>query len=84
MPLATVEAALLDCVRERAKNAENLDACTPLLKDGVLDSLGVINLMTLTETLLGREMSDEEFELKRFQTVQTILDEFFAEAAVAS
>jgi acyl carrier protein len=83
MSLDAVETALLECVRERAKEPEAINADTLLVK-GVLDSLGIINLMTLTEILLGREMADDEFELRRFRSVRTILDEYFSPAPADS
>jgi len=61
---------------------DNIDPQTPLLTGRVLDSLGLLNLMTHTEMLLGREMSEEELEMKHFQTVQIIVEGFFGVASV--
>lgn len=50
-----------------------LDAQTPLLSSGLLDSLAVLQLSVFLSEEFGFELEDEDFTLENFETVGTLL-----------
>lgn len=69
------EAAILRFVARTApaKLAGDLSADTPLLSAGLLDSLGIVELMTFVSDELGFEISDDDFTPENFETVGSLV-----------
>ncbi len=69
------EAAILRFVARvaPAELARDLDAGTPLLSAGLLDSLSIVELMTFVSEELGFEISDEDFTAENFETVGSLV-----------
>lgn len=53
-------------------NAGGVSPETPLLESGVLDSLGILQLMTFLGEQMGIEVSDEDFIPENFETVGSL------------
>lgn len=49
-----------------------------LMKDGILDSLGMMSLIAYVETLLGREIPDELMAFENFESIAKIQSLFFS------
>lgn len=56
-----------------AAKAIEFHAETPLLSSGILDSLGILNLMAFLGDELGIEIGDDDFTLDNFETVGSLL-----------
>lgn len=73
-----VEFRVLDVVRQflgasaTLPAGTDLDAQTPLLDSGVLDSLGILQLTTRIEQVFGIEVTDEDFVPENFATVGSL------------
>jgi acyl carrier protein len=69
------EAAILRFVARTApaELAGDLNADTPLLSAGLLDSLGIVELMTFVSDELGFEISDDDFTPENFETVGSLV-----------
>jgi acyl carrier protein len=65
-----VRAAIADHLRQRfpALSDSTLDDATPLLADGAIDSLGILDLMTFVGEHFGIKIEDEYFEPDNFET----------------
>lgn len=68
-----IEAQILEILREFLSAAALpadavLDAGTPLLDSGALDSLGILQLTTRIEGVFGIQVSDEDFMPENFAT----------------
>ncbi len=61
---------IADYLRQRfpALADRPLDAATPLLAGGVVDSLGILDLATFLAERFGIEISDDDFEPRNFET----------------
>ena len=46
---------------------------TPLLEDGAVDSLGILELMTFVGERYGIEITDEDFVPENFETVDSLV-----------
>lgn len=57
----------------RLKIRRAIDADTPLFSDGLLDSLSVLDLVTLVEELAGKPVAPEDITLENFDSVSRIL-----------
>lgn len=53
-------------------SAGDVSPDTPLLDSGVLDSLGILQLMTFIGEQMGVEVSDDDFIPENFQTVGSL------------
>lgn len=73
------QAALLDWVRTNAKGKgkRSIYAFTDLLEEEVLDSLGIVLLISFTEELLGNELPEETLDLRNFRSVDSIVSTYF-------
>lgn len=56
-----------------AVRALELSEETPLLASGLLDSLGILQLMSFLGEELGIEIADDDFTLDNFETVGSLL-----------
>lgn len=52
-----------------------------LMKEGYIDSLGMMSLITHVEQLLGHEIPDELMSFDNFESIQKIADIFFGEVS---
>lgn len=72
------EAEAYDAIREflvtstPIASAGGVSPETPLLESGVLDSLGILQLMTFLGEQMGVEISDDDFIPENFQTVGSL------------
>lgn len=46
---------------------------TPLLASGILDSLGILQLMSFLSDELGIEIDDDDFTLDNFETIGSLI-----------
>jgi acyl carrier protein len=73
--MSTLSATLLDFVRTRAAAegaAAEITESTPLLSRGVIDSLGLTQLIALIRRETGVVVPDEEISPANFETVGAI------------
>ncbi len=56
-----------------AAKSLTLDEETPLLSSGILDSLGILQLMSFLGDELGIEIADDDFTLDNFETMGALL-----------
>lgn len=52
--------------------AKKIDDKTSLLESGVLDSLGILDVVTFLEQQFGVQIQDEELLPENFQSVETL------------
>lgn len=65
--------ALLDFLRdELGVDAPGLDADTPLVTTGLIDSVGLVRLATFLERQLGIRIPDREINAEHFDTIRRI------------
>lgn len=55
-----------------AFNGVDIDGETPLLDNGEIDSLGILDLMTFLEERFSIEMTDDDFLPDYFETLTTL------------
>ena len=51
-----------------------LDDGEPLIESGIIDSLGVLKIMSFLDETFGVDLSSEEIKLENFRDVRTICD----------
>ena len=51
-----------------------LDDSEPLIESGIVDSLGVLKIMSFLDETFGVDLSSEEIKLENFRDVRTICD----------
>ncbi|BFH10905.1 acyl carrier protein [Paenibacillus melissococcoides] len=56
-----------------AEKNVNLTDEMNILEGGLIDSLGVMNLINFLESKFGFEIQDHEFEMENFQTINSIV-----------
>lgn len=78
--MALTQALLIDNVRALSALNGEATADTPLFSSGALDSVAMLNLITLVEEQSGIEIRADEVTLDNFDTVTRILR--FTEARV--
>lgn len=71
--MALTEALLIDNVRQLSGLNGEATAETPLFSSGTLDSIAMLNLITLIEMEAGIEIRADEVTLDNFDTVSRIL-----------
>ena len=85
---AGVQSVVYGYLAERYPRISSLDAATQLLQPGVIDSLGILELMTFLSEQYGISLEDEDFDPEHFATpgslVQFILERAPAERLQAS
>lgn len=47
---------------------------TPLLGENMLDSLGIVSLLTFIETTYGIDLADDDFDINNFNTPTSIAE----------
>jgi hypothetical protein len=60
--------------------AEPIDAFTPLFETGVIDSLGIIDLLAFVERATGQPVPMRKIDMRFFGTVDRIAQTFWSEA----
>ena len=65
----------------RGQNREQIQAQDFLMKDGYIDSLGMMSLIAYVESLLGTEIPDDLMSFDNFESVQKIEAVFFRGSA---
>lgn len=66
---------IADYLRQRfpVLSGSSFDDGTPLLSDGIIDSLGILDLAMFLGEELGIEISDDDFEPANFETFGQLL-----------
>jgi len=59
--------------------AANIDAATPLFETGVIDSLGIIDLLAFVEQTTGKPVPLRKVDMRFFGTIDRIAREFWRE-----
>lgn len=69
-------AILKEYIRQELMNGAggDLDDNENLLAAGIVDSLGVLRLVSFVEERFGVEVADEDVTLENFQSVQSMVD----------
>ncbi len=67
---------LKEYIREELMNGSNneLDETENLLAAGVIDSLGILRLVSFVEEKFGIEVPDEDVTIDNFQSVKSMSD----------
>jgi acyl carrier protein len=52
----------------------HLDDTEPLMESGIIDSLGVLKIMSFLDETFGIDLSSEEIRLENFRDVRTICE----------
>jgi acyl carrier protein len=60
-----------------ARTPTTIDASTPLFETGVIDSLGIIDLLAFVETATGRPIPMRKVDMRFFGTVDRITRAFW-------
>ncbi|MCC6607390.1 MAG: acyl carrier protein [Anaerolineae bacterium] len=71
-----VSAVLKDYIRKELMNGANgdLDESENLLAAGIIDSLGILRLVSFVEEKFGIEVPDEDVTIDNFQSVKSMTD----------
>ncbi|MCA9942702.1 MAG: acyl carrier protein [Anaerolineales bacterium] len=69
-------AVLKEYIREELMNGSNgeLDEAENLLAAGIIDSLGILRLVSFVEEKFGIEVPDEDVTIDNFQSVKSMSD----------
>jgi acyl carrier protein len=67
------------CARHGA-GAGCIDASTPLFETGVIDSLGIIDLLVFVERATGKPVPVRKVDMRFFGTIDRIAETFWSEA----
>lgn len=67
---------LKEYIREELMNGANgeLDESENLLAAGIIDSLGILRLVSFVEEKFGIEVPDEDVTIENFQSVKSMSD----------
>jgi acyl carrier protein len=57
----------------------DVDASTPLFETGIIDSLGIIDLLLFVETITGRQVPMRKVDMRFFGTVDRISNAFWTD-----
>jgi acyl carrier protein len=57
----------------------DVDASTPLFEAGIIDSLGIIDLLLFVETMTGRPVPMRKVDMRFFGTVDRISSAFWTD-----
>jgi acyl carrier protein len=68
--IADIESRLIDYFKEKADTV--VDSDTLLLEEKVIDSMGVIELVTFLEATYGVEFTDDDLTVDNFKTIGSI------------
>jgi len=60
-----------------SRSSMTIDASTPLFETGVIDSLGIIDLLAFVETATGRAIPARKVDMRFFGTVDRITCAFW-------
>jgi acyl carrier protein len=55
-------------------NLSHLDDGEPLIESGIVDSLGVLKIMSFLDESFGVDLSSDEIKLENFRDVRTICE----------
>jgi acyl carrier protein len=55
-------------------NLTHIDDSEPLIESGIVDSLGVLKIMSFLDESFGVDLSSEEIKLENFRDVRTICE----------
>ena len=58
----------------KVKNVEAVDDTTNLIESGVIDSLGIVNLVSYLENAFGVKIKDEDIIPDHFESIRAIAE----------
>lgn len=63
-------------LREYIKQSAHADVAsdTPLIEQGIIDSMGVMDLIAFIQSSFGVEFTDEDLTAENFQNIQAIAE----------
>lgn len=71
-----IKAEILTWIREKRESTElgprEITPASDILGEGILDSLGILNLVNWIEERFALELSDNDFDMDNFRTIDTI------------
>lgn len=67
---------IVEYIRLFLKN-ESISEHTPLLENGLLDSLGIITLLTFIEDNYRINLSDSDFDIDNFTSIDHLVNKLF-------
>jgi acyl carrier protein len=73
-----IRAAVRKAIQDMAQAPLSADDSASLFNDGVIDSFGLMDLMTNLEEILSVKVPDSELMPSRFETVDKIVNYFQA------
>lgn len=68
--------------RRTAVVGARVDSATPLFESGLIDSLGIIDLLAFVETKTGKRIPLQQIDMRHFGTVERIVQTFWPETGV--
>jgi acyl carrier protein len=82
MDEAAVKSQLREWIVNRAKTppGPGFDDQTPILDEGILSSLDVVEFVLFIESLRGDDIDLDDIEPEAFTSVETLYDTFFVSA----
>jgi acyl carrier protein len=77
-----VRAKLREWIAKRAKKAitAKFDDETPVLQDGILSSLDIVEFVLYIESLRGEDVDADAIQPEAFTNINTLYSAFFAKA----
>ena len=79
-PVSTLEERGLIEEKGRSQFGAILYRTTPLFETGIIDSLGIVDLLAFVETAIGRPVPIRKVDMRYFGTVDRICSSFWADA----
>lgn len=68
--------------RRRTSVVARVDAATPLFECGLIDSLGIIDLLAFVEATTGKRIPMRQIDMRHFGTVDRMVQAFWPETGV--
>jgi acyl carrier protein len=68
--MTTIEQKLREYIRETTST--DVDSETPLVEQGIIDSMGVMDLIAFIQTSFHIEFTDDDLTADNFQNINTI------------
>ena len=69
--MTNIEQKLREYIRETSST--DVDSETPLVKQGIIDSMGVMDLIAFIQTSFQIEFTDDDLTADNFQNIHTIV-----------
>ncbi|MFI8263938.1 MULTISPECIES: acyl carrier protein [unclassified Streptomyces] len=67
---------VVDWLRERNPDVEEIPEDLDLIENRLIDSLGFMEFILLLEDLIGRELQLDQIDVNQFRTLRSLTDHF--------